>query len=164
MPDEASIPPPDTQAPPSEPVSVPEPVSEAPAEPPPQESTPAPEPAPPETPAPTEAQASVSEPVPEPTPVQQTNPQPQQSSSAPTFPALHGDIVNARAKIQEMKHKKLDKIMVKLSEKGKITNDEVEKLLHVSDATATRYLQALEKENKIKQTGVTGKAVFYEKI
>ena len=45
-----------------------------------------------------------------------------------------------------------------------ITNDEVEKLLHVSDATATRYLQALEKENKIKQTGVTGKAVFYEKI
>ena len=45
-----------------------------------------------------------------------------------------------------------------------VTNDEVEKLLHVSDSTATRYLQALEKENKIKQTGSTGTGVFYEKI
>ena len=170
MSDETSTPSADTQAPPSEPVSAPatEPT------PPPQESTPAPEP---ETPAPTEAQASVSESeplsqgetetgksVPEPTPEPQTNPQPQQSSSAPTVPTLHGDIVKARAKIQETKHMKLDKIMAKLTEKGRITNDEVEKLLHVSDATATRYLQALEKENKIKQTGVTGKAVFYERI
>ncbi len=173
MPDESSTPPADVQPPPSEPVSAPviEPT------PPPQESTPAPEPeslsqsetetgkpTPTETPAPTEAQASVSESVPEPTPTQQTNPQPQQSSSVPAVPVLHGDIAKARAKIQETKHKKLDKIIAKLSEKGKITNDEVEKLLHVSDATATRYLQALEKENKIKQTGSTGVGVFYEKI
>ncbi len=176
MPDEASTPPADTQAPPSEPTPPPEQVSESPAEPtPPQESTPAPESTPPETPAPTEAQASVSEPAPEPVPAQQSNPQPQQSNSAPAVPTLsssvqdyggtlHGDIVKARAKIQETKHKKLDKIMARMTEKGKITNDEVEKLLHISDATATRYLQALEKENKIKQTGVTGKAVFYEKI
>jgi Fic family protein len=47
---------------------------------------------------------------------------------------------------------------------SKVTNDEVEKLLHVSDATAERYLNTLEKENKIKQTGKTGKSVFYFKI
>ena len=114
----------------------------------------------PVTPVP-ETKASVSEPVPEP---QQTNSQPQHSNPAPATTALHGDIAKARAKIQETKRKKLDKIMAKLGEKGKIANDEVEKLLHVSDSTATRYLKALEKENKIKQAGRTGKAVFYEKI
>ena len=45
-----------------------------------------------------------------------------------------------------------------------ITNNEVEKLLHVSDATATRYLSTLEKEGKIKQSGKTGKGVSYSKI
>ena len=191
MPDETSTSPADTQTPPSEPVSVP---ASEPTPPPQESEavSPIPEPAPTETPAPTEAQASVSEPeplspetnpadlngqasetgtdksvpepIPEPAPAQQSSSQPQQSSPAPAVPALRGDIAKARAKIQETKHMKLDKIMAKLTEKGRITNDEVEKLLHVSDATATRYLQALEKENKIKQTGVTGKAVFYERI
>jgi len=46
----------------------------------------------------------------------------------------------------------------------KITNDEVEKFLHVSDATATRYLSQLEKERKIKQNGKTGRGVSYSKI
>jgi len=54
--------------------------------------------------------------------------------------------------------------MEALNTKGKITNDEVEKLLHVSDATATRYLSALEKEGKIQQVGKTGKAVEYTRI
>jgi predicted HTH transcriptional regulator len=47
---------------------------------------------------------------------------------------------------------------------SKITNDEVEKFLHVSDATATRYLSELEKEGKIKQNGKTGKGVSYSRI
>ncbi|MDO8553056.1 MAG: hypothetical protein Q7S01_06080 [bacterium] len=38
------------------------------------------------------------------------------------------------------------------------------KLLHVSDATATRYLTALEKDGKIKQVGKTGMGVVYTKI
>ncbi len=42
-----------------------------------------------------------------------------------------------------------------------VTNDEVEKLLHISDATATRYLELLEKEGKVKQVGRTGKGVSY---
>ena len=65
---------------------------------------------------------------------------------------------------QEKKREKIDKILTLFSEKSQITNDEVEKLLHVSDATATRYLEQLEKEGKIKQVGKTGKGVMYEKI
>jgi len=47
---------------------------------------------------------------------------------------------------------------------SKITNDEVEKFLHVSDATASRYLSQLEKEGKIKQHGKTGAGVSYSRI
>ena len=70
----------------------------------------------------------------------------------------------AKLAIQFRKRKKLDKVMTLFLEKQKITNDEVEKLLHVSDATAERYLNILEKENKIKQVGKTGHAVSYSKI
>lgn len=73
-------------------------------------------------------------------------------------------LVKARNMIQSRKRKKLDKIMTLFLNKSKITNDEVEKFLHVSDATATRYLSQLEKEGKIKQTGKTGHSVFYSKI
>ncbi len=65
---------------------------------------------------------------------------------------------------QEKKREKIDKILTLFSEKSQIANDEVEKLLHVSDATATRYLEELEKEGKIKQVGETGKGVMYQKI
>jgi predicted HTH transcriptional regulator len=34
----------------------------------------------------------------------------------------------------------------------------------VSDATATRYLQTLENEGKIKQVGTTGKSVKYARF
>ncbi len=72
--------------------------------------------------------------------------------------------MKARATIQNRKRIKLEKILSEVAKKGKITNDEVEKLLHVSDATATRYLSQLEKEGKIKQIGKTGKAVEYTRI
>jgi len=147
---------------------------------------PIPEPTPPEpaapvetpTPAPTEqaptetptAQIPESEPLPpEPEPIVPTPaPQPPQqaavSASASPAHASRDLLVKARATIQDRKHKKLEKIMEALTAKGKITNDEVEKLLHVSDATATRYLSALEKEGKIQQVGKTGKAVEYTRI
>jgi len=47
------------------------------------------------------------------------------------------------------------------SPEGRITNNDVEKLLGVSDATATRYLDKLEKEGKIWQEGKTGRFVYY---
>ena len=86
------------------------------------------------------------------------------SAPAPTPSFLHDLLLRARAKIQFRKGKKLEKIMEVLSKRSKISNDDVQKLLHVSDATATRYLNILEQQGKIKQTGRTGKSVFYSKI
>src|SRR3990167_3628542 len=73
-------------------------------------------------------------------------------------------LISARNAIQFRKRKKLDRIMSLFLQKSKITNDEVEKFLHVSDATATRYLSILEKEGKIKQNGKTGHMVSYSRI
>ena len=73
-------------------------------------------------------------------------------------------LITARNAIQFRKRKKLDKIMALFLQQSKITNDEVEKFLHVSDATATRYLSILEKEGKIKQNGKTGQGVSYSRI
>lgn len=42
-----------------------------------------------------------------------------------------------------------------------VTNDDVEKELGVSDATATRYLDALEKQGRIEQIGEKGRFVKY---
>ena len=54
--------------------------------------------------------------------------------------------------------------MAMFLKKSKITNDGVEKFLHVSDATATRYLSQLKKEGRIKQNRKTGHSVSYSKI
>lgn len=43
-----------------------------------------------------------------------------------------------------------------------ITNDEVEKLLSISDATAERYLDELEREGILRQEGRTGRFVRYK--
>jgi len=73
-------------------------------------------------------------------------------------------LVKAQLAIQNKKRKKLDSILTLFAKRTTVTNDEVEKFLHVSDATATRYLSILEKEGKIKQNGKTGKGVSYSKI
>jgi len=69
----------------------------------------------------------------------------------------------ARATIGLRKEKKLAKIMTLFAKHSAITNDDVEKLLHVSDATATRYLAELEMRGKLTQRGKTGHAVTYVK-
>ncbi len=59
-------------------------------------------------------------------------------------------------------HKKA--IMTLFSAHGtRITNDDVQRLVNVSDATATRYLDELEQEKLITQVGREGKYVYYEK-
>ena len=100
--------------------------------------------------------------IPEPAVAVATVSVPSAPALAPSF--LHDLLSRARAKIQFRKAKKLDKIMLALGKKNKISNDDVQKLLYVSDATATRYLNILEQGGKIKQTGRTGKSVFYSKI
>ena len=160
---------------PREPASEsPSPAIEVPAETPPPEpasSTPEPAPAPveavpaPETdqsPSPT-GQIPPNDPLPpKPDPIQPPSAAaPEQTGILHTARDL---LVKARVAIQDHKRKKRDKILQALNTKNKITNDEVEKLLHVSDATAARYLSALVKEGKIKQVGKTGTGVVYQKI
>tara|TARA_B100000745_G_scaffold268926_1_gene195201 strand:+ start:3447 stop:3728 length:282 start_codon:yes stop_codon:yes gene_type:complete len=62
------------------------------------------------------------------------------------------------------KTKRKEQILEHLKTAQKIQNNDIEKLLNVSDATATRYLQELENEGEIKQIGTTGKHVYYKKI
>lgn len=50
------------------------------------------------------------------------------------------------------------------SQSGRVTNNDVEVLLGVSDATATRYLSELEQDGEVRQVGSTGKGVYYIKI
>lgn len=45
----------------------------------------------------------------------------------------------------------------------RVANNDIETLLDVSDATATRYLEELEKEGSVRQVGKTGKYVYYER-
>ncbi len=71
-------------------------------------------------------------------------------------------IIYRGSKQKEEVEERKKKILELLKEKDKITNDEAQKLLGVSDATATRYLDELEKEGKIKQVGKEGRFVYYE--
>lgn len=59
-------------------------------------------------------------------------------------------LLKARAKIQWRRQRKLEKILELARQKGGLANQDVEKLLRVSDATATRYLSALVKASKLK--------------
>jgi len=62
---------------------------------------------------------------------------------------------------QSAKAKAKDKILKLFDTKTEITNDDVQKLLSVSDATATNYLDELEREGHIIQIGKEGRGVKY---
>jgi len=61
----------------------------------------------------------------------------------------------------EEKARNKEKIMEFVRTHEKTANNDVEKLLGVSDASATRYLDELEEEGKIRQIGTTGRHVYY---
>lgn len=65
------------------------------------------------------------------------------------------------AKQMEQKTENKKKILTFLQTNEKIQNNDVEKLVGVSNATAERYLDELEKEGKLTQHGVIGQGVFY---
>jgi len=54
-----------------------------------------------------------------------------------------------------------EKILTLFKQQESVSNNDIEKLLGVSDATATRYLSELEREGKIVQIGSTGRGVEY---
>ena len=61
----------------------------------------------------------------------------------------------------EQKAENKHKILTFVQANEKIQNNDVEKLAGVSNATAERYLDELEKEGAIIQHGVIGQGVFY---
>ncbi len=72
-------------------------------------------------------------------------------------------IAGAREAKLEQKEENKKKILELLESRDKITNDDVQKALGVSDATATNYLNELEALGLIFQSGQTGRGVSYTK-
>ena len=60
------------------------------------------------------------------------------------------------------KQKNLGKAREYIKTRDQVTNSAIAHLLGVSDSTAVRYLDDLEKEGLIKQVGTTGQSVYYE--
>ena len=80
-------------------------------------------------------------------------PQPQSLAQQDERGFIKSLLIKAQAKIQFNKQKKLEKIIQLAQKKGIITNDDVQKLLRVSDATATRYLVKLVQQGRLARTG-----------
>jgi len=112
-----------------------------------------------------EAQPKVKEPqietqaIPQETPP--TAPTPQPEIPVSSQPLIFRQLwQKALEKIRGRKSKRLEKILQLVSKKGEITNDDVEKLLHVSNRTATRYLDELVKQGRLKRTGPPSHAKY----
>ncbi|PIR85621.1 hypothetical protein COU14_03335 [Candidatus Kaiserbacteria bacterium CG10_big_fil_rev_8_21_14_0_10_44_10] len=97
-----------------------------------------------------QSQALVTQPV-EPTPVAQP-------VTVTAQPNPRSFLSKALASIQFRKKAKFEKIMRLVSTQHSITNDQVQKLLYVSDATASHYLLQLVKERRLKKVGPDGRA------
>jgi len=69
-----------------------------------------------------------------------------------------GDLIS---KQEKRKTENKQKILEFMQKNDKIQNNDVEKLAGVSNATAERYLDELEKEGKLTQHGSIGQGVFY---
>ncbi|MBI2086660.1 MAG: hypothetical protein HYT69_00570 [Candidatus Zambryskibacteria bacterium] len=68
------------------------------------------------------------------------------------------------SKQQEEKKRNKQAIFELLETNHPLTNNDVEVMLGISDATATRYFDELEKEGKVRQVGKTGRYVNYERV
>ena len=72
-------------------------------------------------------------------------------------------LVKAHAVVSARRRKKIDSIMNLFLTKKKIKNSEVRDLFHITDETATVYLNILKKEGKIQQNGKGG-WIYYTKV
>ena len=85
-----------------------------------------------------------------------TSPMPQ---SAPVV-NLKSLLAKAMETIRFRKNAKLEKIVNFAKEKGSVTNDQAQKLLRVSDATASRYLLELTKKGRVRRIGKTSSSRY----
>ncbi len=70
-------------------------------------------------------------------------------------------LTKARSKIQERKNNKLNKIIALFESNPEISNSDVQDLLRTTKRSAARYLNILEKQQKIIQVGNAGRGVKY---
>jgi uncharacterized membrane protein len=91
-----------------------------------------------------------------------TSPPPTTASSSTTSGHSWSAAERAKAVATHARKKeaRLAKVVALAKEKGRITNDDIEKLLHVSDATASRYGTILVKRGLLKREG-KGRGVTY---
>ncbi len=92
------------------------------------------------------------------TPEQQAPAAKSQSAPIPKWSA--SDRVRATLKRASKKETLLARVVALAKEKRRITNDDIEKLLHVSDATASRYGTILVKRGLLRREG-KGRGAFY---
>lgn len=69
-----------------------------------------------------------------------------------------------RKAVQERIERRKVRIMERAERKGKITNDDVEDLFCISDSTARKYLDELEKSGLLTQHGDSGRGVYYTPV
>jgi hypothetical protein len=100
-------------------------------------------------------EASILESVQASAPALQTSPasQPQSLAQQDQTGFIRALLAKAQAKIQFNKQKKLDKIIPYAQKKKIIANEDIQKLIHVSSATATRYLVKLVQQGRLARIG-----------
>ncbi len=81
--------------------------------------------------------------------------------SPQTSDSSHGISTSVERQHSEKQSRK-EKILEILRGRKSVTNDDIEKVLSVSDASATNYLQELEHEGEIEQVGERGRFVSYQ--
>jgi len=80
-------------------------------------------------------------------------PQPQSPAQQDQTGFIRALLAKAQAKIQSNKQKKLDKIILFAQKKKIVANEDIQKLLHISSATATRYLVKLVQQGHLARVG-----------
>jgi len=88
-----------------------------------------------------------------PAPLTPQAPQPQSPAQQDQTGFIRALLAKAQAKIQSNKQNKLDKIMLFAQKKKVVANEDIQLLLHVSSATATRYLVKLVQQDRLARVG-----------
>ena len=79
-------------------------------------------------------------------------------------PKVSGKVSLIKKQAEEKEENK--EAILGLMESGNqpLTNSHVYQMLGIPESSATRYLDELEKEGKVRQVGKTGQSVYYSKI
>ena len=93
------------------------------------------------------------QPVSAPAPQTSVAPQSQSLAQQDQHSFIHALLLKAQAKIQFNKQKKLEKIIQFAQKKNIVANEDIQMLLHVSSATATRYLVKLVQQDRLARVG-----------